>query len=179
MASTNRRRPWVWWVPAGLPVLLAVDALLGLAYRTDTNADVEVIPPRSGTTRRAIVIFPGYIMPGGTLSRAFAPSVADHDALVAVNYAERGMNVSQIYDEVMAALHKLKPAELRVYGASMGGMLGQLFLDRYRHAGALYGKVTLILDSAPASRSNIRRPAFLLDLGCWYRGGPLDRKSVV
>ena len=174
MATGNHRKSWVWLVPVGLPVLLAVDALVGLAYRTNTSADVTVIPPRSGTTRRAIVIFPGYIMPGGTVGRAFAPYVADDDALVAINYAERGVNVSQIYDEVMAALSKLEPVELRLYGASMGGMLSKLFLDHYRRAGVPYGKVTLILDSAPSDRSNIRRPAFLLDLGCWYRGGPLS-----
>src|ERR1019366_8543843 len=103
---------------AGLPALLSVDLLLGLAYRTNTTASVTITVPRSGTTRRAIVVFPGYVMPGGPLGRAFAPYVADDDALVVLNYAERGVNVSQIYDEVMAALSKLEPVELRLYGAS-------------------------------------------------------------
>jgi hypothetical protein len=147
---------------------------MGLAYRTNTGADVKIIVPRSGTTHRAIVVFPGYIMPGGTLGKAFAPYVGDDDAMVVVNYAERGVNVSQIYDKVMAALNTLRPVELRVYGASMGGMLSKLFLDRYRQAGAPYGKVTLILDSAPAGRNNVKRPSFLLDASCWYRGGPLS-----
>lgn len=161
-------------VLAGLPALLALDALMGLLYRTNTNADVMITVPRSGTTQRAIVVFPGYVMPAGTLARAFAPYIADNDAMVVVNYAERGVNASQIYDKVMAALHTLKPVELRVYGASMGGMLSKLFLDRYREDGAPYGKVTLILDSALASRDNVKRPSFLLDVSCWYRGGPLS-----
>ncbi len=113
-------------------------------------------------------------MPGATLGKAFAPYVADDDAMIVVNYAERSVDVPQIYQKIMATLLILKPAELRIYGASMGGMLSKLFLDRYREAGVPYGKVTLILDSAPASRSNIKRPSFLIDLSCWYRGGPLS-----
>lgn len=130
--------------------------------------------PRSGITRRAIVVFPGYMMPGGPLGEAFAPYVADDDALVVVSYAQRGVNVSEIYDKVMADLHTMRPFELRVYGASMGGMVAKLFLDRYRKAGAPYGKVTLILDSAPACRDNVKRPSFLFDVSCWYRGGPVS-----
>ena len=174
MGSANHPRLWVWWALAGLPALVIVDALVGLAYRTNTDADVRIIVPRSGTVQRAIVVFPGYIMPGGTLGSAFAPYVADDDAMVVVNYAERGVNVPQIFDKVMEALHALRPVELRVYGGSMGGMLSKLFLDRYRQAGTPYGKVTLILDSAPASRDNIKRPSLLLDVSCWYRGGPLS-----
>jgi hypothetical protein len=159
---------------SGLPALLILDALMGLAYRTNTSADVTITAPRSGATHRAIVVFPGYVMPGGTLARAFAPYVADDDALVVVNYAARGVNVSQINNKVMAALHTLRPVEIRVYGASMGGMLGKLFLDQYRQAGAPYGKVTLVLDSAPASRDSVKRPSILFDVSCCYRGGPLS-----
>jgi hypothetical protein len=169
----HHRRLWFWGAIAGLPALLIVDALMGLAYRRGTSADAQVIRPRSGTARRAIVIFPGYIMPGTTLGKAFAPYVADDDAMVVVNYAERGVNVSEIFDRVMKALHSLRPIELRVYGASMGGMLGKLFLDRYRQIGMPYGKVTLVLDSAPAGRDYVKRPSFLFDISCWYRGGPL------
>jgi hypothetical protein len=156
------------------PALLILDALAGLAYRTDTNAEVDMVGPRSGTVHTAIVVFPGYIMPGTTLGRAFAPYIGDDDAMIVVDYAERGVNVQQINDQVMAALHTLKPIELRVYGASMGGMLSKLFLDRYRHAGMPYGRVTLILDSAPSARADVKRPSLLLDVSCWYRGGPLS-----
>jgi len=58
----------------------------------------------------------------------------------------------------MAALHPLRPLELRVYGGSMGGMVSKLFLDRYRQDGAPYGKATLILDTAPAGRNDVKRP---------------------
>jgi hypothetical protein len=33
---------WVWLALAG-PILLTVDAVMGFAYRTNTNADVKVI----------------------------------------------------------------------------------------------------------------------------------------
>jgi surfactin synthase thioesterase subunit len=52
-------------------------------------------------------------------------------------------NVSQIYDKVMADISTLKPVELRVYGASMGGTISKRFLDRYRQAGAPYEEITL------------------------------------
>jgi hypothetical protein len=174
MGTRSHRKPWAWWVFAGLPTILTLDALMGLGYRTNTNADVSLIFPRSGTTHRVILIFPGYVMPGDTLGRAFAPYVANDDALVVVNYAERGIDASQIFEKVMAALRRLKPVELRVYGASMGGMVSKLFLDRYLQIGAPYGKVVLILDSAPASRNDIKRPSILFELSCWYRGGPLS-----
>jgi hypothetical protein len=99
--------------------------------------------------------------------------VADDDAMVVVSYAERGVDVSQIYEKVMVALQGLRPVELRIYGASMGGMVSRLFLDQYRRSGAPYGKVTLVLDSAPAGRAYVRRPSFVLELSYWYRGGPL------
>ncbi len=174
MRITPSRKLWVRLVLAALPGALVVDALMGLAYRTDMDADVVVTAPRSGTTHRAIVVLPGFIMPGGPLAGAFAPHVGDDDALVVASYAERGVDVPQICDKVMSALRILRPVELRVYGGSMGGMLGKLFLDRYRQAGAPYGKVTFVLDTAPASRHNVRRPGFLFDLSCWYRGGPLS-----
>jgi pimeloyl-ACP methyl ester carboxylesterase len=158
----------------GLAMCVTVDALMGLTYRTNTNASIALTLPRSRTTHRAIVVFPGYIMPGELLSKAFAPYIGANDGMVVVVYAERGVSVSQISAQIMAALDRLGPVELRVYGASMGGMVGKGFLDRYRATGMPYGKVTLVLDSAPASRDDVKRPSFLFDVSCRYRGGPLS-----
>ena len=174
MGTAHQHKWRVWLIPVAFPALLILDALVGFAYRTDTQAHVEIIAARSGKTHRVIVVFPGYIMPGASLGKAFAPFVGDEDALVVVDYAERGSEPTrEISSAVMAALGTLKPVELRIYGASMGGMLGKDFLDYYRRAGAPYGKVVLILDSAPAAASDVRRPALLFDVSCWYRGGPL------
>ncbi len=174
MKIARRCALWIAIVIAIFIALVTIDSLLGLVYRTDTTAKVSIISSRSGTTRRAIVVFPGYMMSGAILGRAFAKHVADEDALVVVDYAERGVNIQQIYVKVMASLRTLKPVEIRVYGASMGGMIGKLFLDYYRQDGAPYGKVLLVLDSAPAGSNDIKRPTFLFNFGCWYRGGPLS-----
>src|ERR1022692_1553752 len=150
MEIAYRRRLRVWLTSVSVPILQTVDGSIGITYLTNTSADLVVHVPRSGTTHRAIVVFPGYVMPGEALGKAFAPHVASDDAMVVVNYAERGVNVWQIYDKVMVALRPSKPVELRIYGASMGGMLSKLFLDLYRQARAPYGRVTLVRDSAPA-----------------------------
>lgn len=157
-----------------LAAIMTVDSLLGLAYRTSTTANVTIIPPRSEDAHRAIVVFPGYMMSGVILGKAFAQHISTNDVLVVVDYPERGLNVDQINEKVLTALQKIKPEELCIYGASMGGMLAKLFLDRYRQLGAPYGKVLLVLDSVPASQNEIKRPAFLFGLSCWYRGGPLS-----
>jgi alpha-beta hydrolase superfamily lysophospholipase len=154
--------------------LFFADALTGIGYRTSTDAHLTIIAARSGSARRAIVVFPGYVMPGLTLAQAFAPFVADNDVLLVVDYAERGVDVPQICETILEALKAVKPDELRVYGASMGGMLSKLFLDHYRQAGEPYGRVVLVLDSAPASWINIKRPSFLFDVSCWYHGGILS-----
>jgi alpha-beta hydrolase superfamily lysophospholipase len=177
MPIAHRVKRWSRVFLAGLPALVVADALLGLAYHTNTNAQFTIIAPRSGMTRRAVVIFPGYIMAGDTLSKAFAPYLADDDAMIGVTYAERGVDVPQISDAVMTTLRKLRPKELRIYGASMGGMVAKLFLDRYRAAGMPYGKVVLVLDSAPAHARHVKRSSILFQLSCWYRGGPIS--SVV
>jgi hypothetical protein len=108
MRVTLRTKLWVRLVLAAVPGVLVVDALMGLGYRTRTEAGVIITAPRSGTTHRAIVVFPGFIMTGGPLASAFAPYVADDDALVVANYAERGVDVPQICDKVMEALGTLR-----------------------------------------------------------------------
>ncbi len=163
-----------WSALAAVPGLLIVDAVTGLAYRTGTDAEVRIVTPRSGSTNRAIVVLPGYIMSGAILGAAFAPYIDDSDAMVVVSYAERGVDPSQIFGKVMAAIGTVKPHALIVYGASMGGMVGALFLDRYRQAGAPYGPLTLIFDSSPAGRASVKRSSFLFDASCWYRGGLLS-----
>jgi hypothetical protein len=157
----------------GLLALVLFDSLLGLGYRTSTASRVSVTLPREGVTRQAIVVFPGFAMSGPLLAQAFAPYVGPNDALLVVGYAERGVNTQAIASQVLDRLRPLRPVALRVYGASMGGMVSRTFLDVYRQAGLPYGKVALVLDAAPSRRADIRRPAFLFALSCWYRGGPL------
>lgn len=94
--------------------LLALDSLAGTVYRTDFAPGTEVVPARSGTAK-LLVVFPGFIMPGRELSRAFAPHLGANDAMIVVQYAERGMNVDAIYREARE--------RVRVLGAQF--LLGQ------------------------------------------------------
>jgi hypothetical protein len=173
MGSRARRKPWLLLISVVLGLLFA-DVVSGLFFRTDDQSKVWIVGPQSGRPALAIVVFPGYIMPGDTLARAFAPFLPADDALVVVQYAERGVIPQQISANVIAALRRVKPRKVLVYGASMGGMIGKLFLDDYRAAGVPYGKVIFVLDTAPAAKRDVRRPSALFNVGCWYRGGFLS-----
>lgn len=153
--------------------LLAADALAGLIYRTGTAASTFVVRPRSGTTKRLLVVFPGFIMPGEELTAAFAPHLEPDDAMVVVHYAERGLDIDDIYHHVMMQAARLNPGSVTIYGVSMGGMCAAQFLDLYHRAEASYGAATLILDTAPSGAADIKRPGWLLAVSSWYRGGPL------
>jgi hypothetical protein len=153
--------------------LLVTDCIEGQWYRTDTAAQLHVIKPRSGTTKEVLIVFPGYIMPGDLLSRAFAPYLPGDEAMIVVQYAQRDVDLAQIYQLVTAEVHRLHPKRLRIYGASMGGMCARDFLTRYEHQGAPFGKVVLVLDTSPSISGDIKLPRILFDLASWYRGGPL------
>jgi hypothetical protein len=174
MRSNARRKSWLRQIAIGVLSLILADVVSGLFYRTGDQSEVLTVGSRSGRTDLSIVVFPGYIMPGDTLSRAFAPYLPADDALIVVRYAERGVDARRISANVMAALRSVKPRKVLVYGASMGGMVGKLFLDNYRAAGAPYGQVVFVLDTAPAAKSDVRRPSALFEVSCWYRGGFLS-----
>lgn len=175
-SSPRRRYRRFVLLPCGLLIaLIVLDSLVGaFFYRTGTEARVQVVPARQGAAQRAIVILPGYAMTGRYVGQAFAPYVGDGDALVSVDYAQRGVDTREIYRKTMDALRGLKPARLVIYGASMGGMVGADFLRHYQDDGAQFGKVSLILDTAPSTLADIKRPAWLAKATCWYRGGPLS-----
>jgi hypothetical protein len=160
-------------VVGALVVFVLIDAVLGRWHRTGTDARLYVTPARSGTPTQALVAFPGYTMPGGILSAAFAPHLGADDAMVVVEYAQRGVDPDAIHRAVMAELTGLGAPTLRVYGGSMGGMCAKHFLDRYLRDGAPYGKVVLVVDTSPSGPADVRRPRWLMALGRWYLGGPV------
>ncbi|SDT35189.1 hypothetical protein [Actinoplanes derwentensis] len=154
--------------------LLGADALASAFYLTGDTAGLVTVGARSATTREALVVFPGYGMPGDLLSEAFAPYLPEDEALIVVRYAERGIDMDDIYQRIMAELRRLGPGEVKLYGASMGGMCARNFLERYRWDGAPFGAVSLVLDSAPSAASRIRRPGWAFGVASWYGGGPLS-----
>lgn len=153
-------------------LIAVVDSAVGSAfYRVNREAAVHSIPPRSGRTERVIVIFPGYAMAGRFVASAFKPFVGDGDALIAVDYAERGIDIDQIRGKVSRAIRDTGASEIVVYAASMGAMVATEVLNGFDYSAST--KVSLVLDTAPASFADVKRPAWLARLGCWYRGGPL------
>jgi hypothetical protein len=172
-----RRRRW-WRAARGALVVvllfLLVDELTGLAYKTGTAAGLRVTPARSGPTRRALVVAPGHSMSGDVLSRSFAPHLPARDALLAVRYAERGVDLDAIYAQVRRELDGLKPESVRFYGVSMGGLVAAGLVQRYHADGDPYGRAELVFDTAPAGPDDIRRPDWVLAGGCYYRGGALS-----
>lgn len=172
--SRLRRYRWI-ALPGGLLlILIVVDSLVGaFFYRTSVEAHVFVTPAAQGQAKRVIVILPGFAMSGRLVAEAFAPIVSTTDALIAVDYAERGVDTADIYRQVMSALDSLQPTQWALYGASMGGMVGADLLRRYQQDGAPFGKVDLVLDTAPAAFADVKRPEWLLKVARWYRGGPI------
>ena len=168
------RNRWATVLLAGAIGLITTDSVVGVWYRTNTIERLWVTAPRSGHAEQVIVVFPGYIMPGEFLGEALAPHLGDNDAMITIEYAERGIDIERIYRDVTAAITRLGPTAIRVYGASMGGMCAKEFLDRYERDGTPYGKVVLVLDTAPSERADVRRPRLLFGLSAWYRGGPVS-----
>ncbi len=160
---------------AALVALACVDDLVGtFFYRTSTKARIEVVPARDQPAHRAIVILPGYMMSGVIVAKAFSPFVSKRDALIGVDYADRGVNPDDIYRQVMKALYSVVPSRVIFFAGSMGGMVAIDLLARYEEDGAPFGKISVVFDTAPGAWSDIRRPAWLFDVGCWYRGGPIS-----
>ena len=158
---------------AVLGLVLTMDGLLGVFYSTSTEGRVIVTPSQSSVPRQAIVVFPGYVMSGQVLAEAFAPYLRADDAMLTVQYAQRGVDMDRLYQAVMVQLKRLAPSRLRIYGASMGGLCANEFLDRYARDGSPYGEPVLVLDTAPSGTASIKRPGFSFGLASWYRGGPL------
>jgi hypothetical protein len=158
---------------AALVVLVAIDSLVGLTYRASTAVQIYVTRSNVAPINETLVVFPGYTMPGNLLSRAFAPYLAPHEAMVVVGYAERGLDVDAIYGEVMVQVKRLGGASLRVYGGSIGGLVAVQFLQRYGRDGARFGTAVLVLDTTPSSSEQVKRPRWMFRMASWYRGGPI------
>lgn len=155
-------------------MLVGFDYLSGFFYRTSPDAQVTVIRNGQGPVRQAIVILPGYLMSGNLVGQAFKPYLKPGDVIVAVDYAERGVDLKIIYQKVYGALKALKPREVRFYGVSMGGLVARGLLPFYERDHLPFGKITLVLDTAISGEESVKQPDWLLHIGCIYHGGLLS-----
>lgn len=171
----RRRRVAVGTGIALIGVVVA-DGLLGLGYHPSTTVRVVVTPAASGSVDEALVVFPGYASDGTVISRAFAPHLNENQAMIVVDYAQRGVDDAAIYQAVVAELNALAPQHVRILGGSMGGIVASRFLYHYAgsSAHARFGDVVLVLDTAPGGARYTHRPQWMFDLAAWYRGGPLS-----
>jgi hypothetical protein len=154
--------------------LLSLDSMIGTWGAGAASPELYLTRPASGAPLRLFVVFPGYRMPGAMLSKAFGAHLGPGDAMIVVGHSAHGVDLELIFRDVMDAIVAIDPpaGTLRIYGGSMGGMSAVDFLRRYGRAGAVYGRVSLFLDTAPSSRATVREPLWLMPAVAWYRGGP-------
>jgi hypothetical protein len=170
----RRCRRWIRVTAIIIVALVGFDYLSGFFYQTNQEAQVTIIKNGQGTVRRAIVILPGYLMSGSIVGQAFRPYLKPGDAIVTVDYAQRGVDVKVIYRKIYQALEALKPREVRFYGASMGGLVARGLLHFYEQDHLPFGKITLVLDTALSGEGSVKQPDWLLSIGCIYHGGLLS-----
>ncbi|WP_067478687.1 hypothetical protein [Actinomadura hibisca] len=153
-----------------LAMLVAADTASGAFHHRGKETSLISIPPRSGDLSTLIVVFPGYLMPAAELGRAFASHLDATTGLLLVQYAERGVDPTAIRASLALRLRNLRPERIVFYGASMGGMCAH---DVLRGMDGLTTPVDLVLDTAPASSQDVRRPGWFFTLASSYRGGYL------
>lgn len=162
------------WLAATVVTLLVVDALSGLAFHTSTQPVVTSVGSEVETADRAIVVFPGYVMSGSVVARSLRAFLPSDYAILGVDYAERGVDSARIYTLVARELDRIRPREVVFYGASMGGLVASQVAKRYADDGQRFGRIVLILDSAPTGKSDIRRPAWSFWIACHFSGGVIS-----
>ncbi|UMP01616.1 alpha/beta fold hydrolase [Amycolatopsis sp. EV170708-02-1] len=151
-----------------------LDSLAGTLVDVGNKQKISTTQAAVRPARQALVVFPGYIMPGDVLSAAFSRHLGLDTTMLVAQYADRGLDMDDFYAQIMVELEKLKPERIRLYGASLGGMCAREFLKRYEQSGMRFGKVSLILDTAPGNVRNIKRSPVLFWFASWYRGGPIS-----
>ncbi|WP_239340685.1 hypothetical protein [Frankia sp. CiP3] len=151
-------------------LLIAVDTAAGAFYRTGREASLVSVPPQSGRLSTLIIVFPGYLMPAAEVGRAFAPHLDPSTGLLLVQYAERGVDPKAIRTTLVPSIRSLRPERIIFYGASMGGMCAHDVLQDTDDLGI---PVELVLDTAPASPDDVRRPGWSFAPARAYRGGPI------
>jgi pimeloyl-ACP methyl ester carboxylesterase len=176
-AASGRRLPK--FVRVLILVLLGVilvDVASSFVYKTGQTPIVKVVSAPSANVNGAIVILPGYVMSGILAAKSLSPYLPRDDAVIGVDYGDRSVDVEGIYAAVEASLRGLSPRHVAFYGASLGGMVAAELAGRYS-ASQGHAPLELILDTAPRTADDVRRPNWLIGASCWYPGGVLSSLS--
>lgn len=162
---------------------LLADGLLGKRWPELVATRLHVVgpgraegatPPRSSAGPAVAVVAPGYGMSAEVLARAFGPHLQAGQVLIVVDYGNRQVDPSSAAALVDAELAWLRPATVRFYGASMGGLVAAELADMYAAAGSAFGPAVLVLDCAVSGPDTARSPALAFALARHWRGGPLS-----
>jgi pimeloyl-ACP methyl ester carboxylesterase len=127
---------------------------------------------------RTSIVLPGFSNPSRYLGQGMQRILGSYGPMLVLHHATT-VNFDRIYDAIMVKLDELNsPRELTIYGHSMGGQLGEQFLERYEREGSIYGPVReLFLDCSPGSARSLPAPEWLKSFlrGAFkiYWGGPL------
>lgn len=140
----------------------------------DAGPRATVIGRSRERVRCATVLLPGFLMSGSLLGLAFAPYLGEADVLIGVDYGRDSLVPDAIYQELRPLLDAMQPEKLQFYGASMGGLVAVRIIHCYGNDGMPFGKAALVLDTAPSSCQEIRRPTWLFKFGSLYRGGMIS-----
>jgi pimeloyl-ACP methyl ester carboxylesterase len=170
----HRWRRWFARLSVAALVTIAADVGSSFVFHTGTNSSIITLSARSGVTERVFVILPGYVMSGSITARAFYPFLGPTDGLIGVDYAQRDINSAEIFRRVRDAIRTLNPRQVILYGASMGGQIAADIALGLGREGSPFGRPVLVLDSAPRTPEDIRRPQWMLWTSCHSSGGAIS-----
>lgn len=158
-----------------LTALVAVDALSSVAFRNRETATIkEFGQPLHEGPARVVVILPGFGMSGQLAAKSLSLVAGDNTRVLGVDYAQRGVDLEQISHLVLGQLNAGSKQDVYFYGASMGGLVASHIANEY--VSSTHAPATLVLDTAPYTASDIRRPGALLSISCYYPGGIISSK---
>lgn len=136
------------------PTLVTIDSFFGLFGRGAAFSTVTYQSTIKPDT--AILVLPGIKGSGYHSAKALKDGLIKQGHIVGVNYARTEFDIDLIYKVSLAALQKLRPTKLVIYGQSLGGMVAIDWLRRYQKDGLpITHNVRLILESSPFEQADI------------------------
>lgn len=154
-------------------LLLAVDAITGMFYRTSTKMSVATTSPQ-GVPSHTLLVFPGYAGDCHSISSAFGPRLLPGWQMVVLCYPEREIDDDQVFSLLRTYVEEAPQGTVSMLAGSMGAMVAVNFLDRLARTNSNFRPdVRLLLDDSPPDRAFVKMSSFL-PMSTWYRGGVIS-----